>query len=233
MLYKIADLFAEIPETGGLASRCRDYLYTENVQPNIVIKEELYDPSKYSPMISANNLAYMESGRQFCARLLEYNGFYLHSSAVALDGEAYLFSANSGVGKSTHTRFWQSVFGEEAKVFNDDKPALRFINETWYAYGTPWCGKDGININMRVPIRAICFLKRAEENKIRKLNQTEAIQRILPQTIYRFKKTDHLDLLFGHLEKLLRVIPIYELENKPEPEAALLSYRTMSGKDHI
>ena len=39
-------------------------------------------------------------------------GFYLHSSAVELDGRAYLFSGKSGVGKSTHTRLWQQIFGD-------------------------------------------------------------------------------------------------------------------------
>lgn len=178
-------------------------------------------------MLSENDLAYMESARQFYAALLNYNGFYLHSSAVALDGKAYLFSANCGVGKSTHTRLWHSVFGNGAQVFNDDKPALRCIDGVWYAYGTPWCGKDGINLNMTVPLAGICFLKQSDSNKIRRLGKQEAISKILPQTIYRFRDINKLNLLLGHIEKLLLNVPVFELENKPEPEAAKLSYNTM------
>ena len=147
-----------------------------------------------------------------------------------MDGRAYLFSADSGVGKSTHTRLWKQVFGDRAQVFNDDKPALRYIDGSWYAYGTPWCGKDGININMKVPVAGICFLKRGEHNSIRPLNAKEALIRILPQTIYRFGKPRRADLLLTHINRLLERIPIFELENRPEPEAVLLSYETMRSK---
>ena len=230
MLCKIADLLVEVPEAGGMPPRCQAYLYNEIADPDIVIFEDRYDGHPDSMHLKPDSRAYMESGRQFCAKLLEFNGFYLHSSAVALDGRAYLFSADSGVGKSTHTRLWKQVFGDRAQVFNDDKPALRYIDGSWYAYGTPWCGKDGININMKVPVAGICFLKRGEHNSIRPLNAKEALIRILPQTIYRFGKPRRADLLLTHINRLLERIPIFELENRPEPEAVLLSYETMRSK---
>jgi hypothetical protein len=172
-------------------------------------------------------LAYLESGRQFFTALLEHDGFYLHASAIAYEGRGYLFSAPSGTGKSTHTRLWQQVYGEEAKVFNDDKPPLRRLDGNWYAYGTPWCGTDHININMQVPVAGICFLKQGTENRIRRLSQAEAISKIVSQTIRKFKKVERLDLMLSHVEKLVREIPVFELENRPEPEAARLSYETM------
>ena len=138
-----------------------------------------------------------------------------------------MFSADSGVGKSTHTKIWQQVFGADAKVFNDDKTPLRRLDGTWYAYGAPWCGKDNININMKVPVAGICFLKQASENRIRRLTQTEAITRIVSQTIRKFKTVERMDLMLSHVGKLVQQIPVFELENRPEPEAALLSYETM------
>ena len=67
----------------------------------------------------------------------------------------------------------------------------------------------------------------APHNKIRRLSAVEAIPKITSQTIYKFKNTERLELLLGHLDKLLITVPVYELENKPENEAALLSYDTM------
>ena len=59
--------------------------------------------------------------------LLKNHGFMLHASAVEVDGKAYLFSASSGTGKSTHTKLWQEYFGyDKALIINDDKPALKF-----------------------------------------------------------------------------------------------------------
>ena len=227
MLCKIAELITEVPPAGGLASRCRDYLYTGESSAQIVIREDAYDPGKYPAYISSDMLAYMESGRQFYVYLMKHGGFYLHASAVALDGKAYLFSAPSGTGKSTHTRLWQREFGEGAVVFNDDKPALRLVDGVWYAYGTPWCGKDGINRNMKVPLAGICFLKQAGENRIRRLSEQETLQKILGLTVWRRLTPERLDLLLSHLDDLITHIPVFELENRPEAEAARLSYTTM------
>ena len=141
-------------------------------------------------------------------------------------GKAYLFSGPSGMGKSTHTRLWQSVY-PDAKVFNDDKPALRRLDGRWFAYGTPWCGKDGININMKVPLGGICFLRRGESNSIRRLSLLEASVRVISQTTHRFKSEERLDLLLSHVDRLVQEIPVYELYCTPTIDAALLSSETM------
>ena len=227
MLCKIADLIAEVPEAGGLAPRCKDYLYSGNDGADIIIRTDLYRREIYDPGWDDDVVAYMESCGQFYAKLPYYDGFYLHSSAVVLDGKAYLFSGHCGVGKSTHTRLWQQVFGPDARVINDDKPALRRIDGQWIAYGTPWCGKDGINLNERAPLAGICYLKKAQKNEIRRLSKREAMERILAQTIRRFPDRERLDKMLHLLEQLMSEIPVYELENLPEPEAARLSYETM------
>lgn len=226
MICKIAELTVEVPEVGDLVSRCQEYICRGESSADIVIRTGLLY-SKDWKILDENARIYMESGIQFLFQLLQFDGLMLHASAVELDGKAYLFSGNSGMGKSTHTRIWQSVFGEDARVFNDDKPALRFIDGTWYAYGTPWCGKDSININMKVPVAGICFLKQASENRIRRLSHQEAVQNVISQTLRRFKQTKNLDLMLSHVDNLVRRVPIFEMENRPEPEAAFLSYETM------
>ena len=168
----------------------------------------------------------MESGWQFYLQLLKFNGLMLHASAVAMHGNAYLFSGPCGRGKSTHTRLWQSAFGEAASVFNDDKPALRRLDNGWFAYGTPWCGKDGINKNEKWPLAGICFLKKAERNRIRRLTPEEALPLLLGQTTFRLTP-NNMSLLLTHVDCLLREVPVYELENTPTESAARLSYETM------
>lgn len=225
MRCQIADLKVEIPEAGGMAPRCRDYLTTEEGCADIIIRADLYRSDNYLGW-DEKDIAYMESCWQFCRQLLNHDGMYLHASAVELDGRAYLFSGPSGMGKSTHTRLWQSLF-PEARVFNDDKPALRKLDGRWYAYGTPWCGKDGININMKVPLAGICFLRRGQENTIRRLTPIEAARYIISQTMRRFKNEEGLDLMLDRVNKLVVDVPVYELYNLPEPAAAQLSFETM------
>lgn len=223
---KIADLIVDIPEAGGLPSRCGEYQCNENVSADIIICADKYKLHLW-PELPEERAVYMESGKQFYRRLLENGGMMLHASAVALDGKGYLFSGPSGVGKSTHTKLWQRLFEGSAQVFNDDKPALRLIEDRWYAYGTPWCGKDGININMKVPVAGICFLRRGEINEIRRLTEGEAMKRVIAQTLRRFGKAEGLDRMLTLVDRLVREIPIYELACTPDMGAAQLSYETM------
>lgn len=231
MLCKIAELLVEVPEAGDLVSRCQAYRYDSmgsEEGADVTIRTHLFlENPNPNPNLTENDWIYMVTGFDFQCSLLKHQGMVLHSSAVELDGKAYLFSAPCGTGKSTHTRIWQSIFGEKAKVFNDDKPALRYRDGKWYAYGTPWCGKDGINLNRKVPVAGICFLKQASENKIRRLSQQEAVQKIVWQTMRQFNKAENLDLMLSHVDSLVRSISVFELENRPEPEAAQLSYETM------
>lgn len=227
MICKVADLIVEVPEAGGMSPRCKDYIYITEETPNIVINPDQYEYCRYYPETTENFVAYMESGRQFHGNLIRFNGMYLHSSAVELDGKAYLFSGPCGMGKSTHTGLWQQLLGERVCRFNDDKPTLRRLEDRWYAYGTPWCGKDGINVNKKVPLAGICFLQQGSENRIRRLEHWEAVPKLLSQTIRRFKDPAKLDLMLSHLERLVQEIPIYELVNRPELDAARLSYETM------
>lgn len=209
-----------------MAPRCRDYLTNRKDPADIVIRQEDYDLACWKTddeMLAT----YMESGVQFYGHLLRFDGMLLHASAVEMDGKAYLFSGPSGMGKSTHTRLWQQEFGSAAQVFNDDKPALRLIDDRWYAYGTPWCGKDGINQNRKVPLGAICFLKRGSENRIRPLTAAEAVPLLYGQTMYRLRKPENALRLMSAVDKLVRTIPIYELENLPNAAAARLSCETM------
>lgn len=227
MLCKIADLYVEVPASGGIVPRCREYITADFCEPDITIDPELYKPDT-KPHLGYDGVAYLDSGFQFYKKLLGYDGLMLHSSAVEMDGYAYLFSGPCGMGKSTHTRLWQTTFGDSAQVFNDDKPALRRIDGRWYAYGTPWCGKDGINQNKKVLLGGICFLKQGDMNSIRRLNEQEAIGKVLSQTLRKFRDPKMVELVLANVERLVSEIPIYYLINKPEPEAAILSRETMS-----
>ena len=181
MFCKIADLIVAIPEAGDLVPRCRDYLTSETQKADIELHLEDFRLELWKNF-SDDYAIYAESGLFFQFGLLKFNGISLHASAVEVDGKAYLFSGPSGTGKSTHTKLWKQMSGERAHIFNDDKPALRYVDGKWFAYGTPWSG-HGDNINMKAPLAGICFLKQSGENKIRRLSTTEAVQKIIWQTM--------------------------------------------------
>ena len=209
-----------------MAPRCREYLSPFEEPADIVISDKDYCLGNWENT-SYEMACYMESGRIFYWELPRFSGMMLHASALEYKGKAYLFSGPSTVGKSTHTRQWQQTFGSAVCVFNDDKPALRRIDGKWYAYGTPWCGKDGINRNIKAELGGICFLKQGTENKIRSLSSREAILAIFSQTAKKFSGIENMEQLLQLIEYLVQEIPIYELENFPGEEAAYLSYSAM------
>ena len=181
------------------------------------------------PSLSDDDGEYLATGAVFYRHLLEYGGMMLHSSAVVVDGRAYLFSADSGTGKSTHTQIWLKLFGDRAYILNDDKPALRREPGGWFAYGTPWSGKNDISVNARIPIGGIAMIERAENNEIEPFAGKEAIRRILAQ-LNKVKDMQHRVLQLELLDKLLQEVPVWKLKCNMEDRAAIVSYEAMSGE---
>ncbi|MBO4125952.1 hypothetical protein PFZ59_08525 [Streptococcus suis] len=167
---------------------------------------------------------------KLCDELVAYDAFFLHAAVVAVDGQAFAFSARSGTGKSTHIRSWLKEFGDRAQVVNGDKPFCFKRGDALLAAGTPWCGKEGWQTNTQVPLKGICFLERGTENKIRPIEQGEILERLFSQlrlpedSLKMLKVMELLDWTMNH-------IPFYILECTPDPEAALVSYQGMTSDE--
>ena len=134
-------------------------------------------------------------------------------------------SANSGVGKSTHTQIWCKVF-KEAFILNDDKPALKFNGNTLFAYGTPFSGKTNQNINAKYPVAGIAFLQQNPINEIKRISSKEAIINFINQTLKPHDE-ERYDLMATTLDRILELIPFYTFNVNRDDEAAILAYQTM------
>lgn len=95
--------------------------------------------------------------RKIVERLLEWDTLLFHGSCISVDSKAYLFTAKSGTGKSTHTQLWKKWFGERAVFINDDKPLLKISAQGVTVYGTPWDGKHHRSTNTSCPLKAVCI----------------------------------------------------------------------------
>ena len=174
--------------------------------------------------IDLETIEYVMTGALFNRFLIAHDGLMLHSSAVVVDGYAYLFSADSGTGKSTHTNLWLEKFGEEAFIINDDKPAIRFIDGEWFVFGTPWCGKNNTNKNAKAKLGAIVFLERSEENWIEPEDIKAAIPKFFKQTIRKLNLEKNMDIVLARMEKVLSEVPIYKMGCDISEEAAEMAY---------
>lgn len=173
--------------------------------------------------------AYVYEGKLFYKKLIEgYNGTMIHSSAVVVDDKAYLISAPSGIGKSTHTAFWLEKFPGKAYILNDDKPAVRIINNEVFAYGTPWSGKNDINVNKKVKVQGICFLERDNNNWIKPMAESEKFINMYHSSIRKIEKSVLINML-DVISLIIDRVPIYQLGCTPTIDAANLAYEIMSG----
>lgn len=148
--YRFADIsFTLDARYPWLEEQCREY-ETEPGAKSIriaVTEEEIDRENVFKETYSRGYLESLAVYRKISEAVLDHDAFLFHCSAVAVDGEAYLFSAPSGTGKSTHTRLWRERFGERAVMINDDKPLIRMEEGTFYVYGTPWNGKHHLSVN--------------------------------------------------------------------------------------
>lgn len=166
--------------------------------------------------------------RKLAEKFFDYETLLFHGSVIAVDGKGYLFTAKSGTGKSTHTRLWREMLGDRAVMVNDDKPFLRVMDDHIQVYGSPWNGKHGLGNNIDVPLKAICILERGEQNEISQIPAKEAVPMLLQQS-NRPQNAQLLPKYLELLENITRKTSFYRLKCNMEPEAALISYQTMSG----
>lgn len=225
--YRIAGLTVEMDSFGKTASQAEAYAVP--LQGDVDIRIDRF-PEEFSaryPEASEELCEYMYSGISFYLQLIGFDGIMLHSSAVVVDGVAYLFTASSGVGKSTHTSLYIKEFGDRAFILNDDKPAIRCEDGQFYAYGTPWSGKTDQNVNARAPLGGICVLERGEENEISRIYGKQAILGIFSQTM-RPSKAQSIEKVLDLIGILIEKVPVWNLKCNTEPEAARVSYEAMS-----
>lgn len=175
--------------------------------------------------------SYLESlavYRAIAERMPAFDTFLMHGSCIAVDGEAYLFTAKSGTGKSTHTRLWRELFKERAVMVNDDKPLIRVSESGATAFGTPWDGKHRLSANIAVPLKGVCILERAEQNGIRKITAGEAYPMLLQQ-IYRPIDAAAMMKTLRLIDRLTLTVPLWRLGCNMDPEAAKVASSAMKG----
>ncbi len=231
----MADFVIEIRNKyKNIEKLCKNYIVNDG-EPDFILEctdedieaeIENYDDPSYA------NSGYSESiciYRKLALQLPKHDAFLMHAAVIDVDGNAYAFTARSGTGKSTHIRLWKLLLGEKVKVVNGDKPILRFIDGTLYVYGTPWCGKEGWNENMRSTLKGLCFLERAELNSISALEKSDAAERIMHQILM---PTDPFDALatLELMDKMLTKTDTWLLGCNMDIEAAKVAYENMSGE---
>ena len=234
MKYKIADLIVEYTaKYDDLKRLSEQFVYSGEGKTDITLSvtdkqlENMLSRSVEGTTIGGiENLA-MSS--EFNRSAIKHGVMLVHSSALIYNNGAYLFSADSGVGKSTHTKLWLKAFGDKVHIMNDDKPVVRLYDDHAQAYGTPFDGGSGIALNESYPLKAIIFVERGEENSVRIPDNKEIIQKLYFQTA-RMVNRETAEKMLVNMERLLHLTKFYILTCNMDISAAYTAYNSIIEK---
>ena len=217
----------------------KDYL--SDREPLLIIEASDYDMERIQKncdaIAQAQGLdsrayhgAYLENNalhERIAGELTAYQVLLMHGSALCMDGQAYIFMASSGTGKSTHARLWREVFGNRVWMINDDKPLLRISEDKVLVYGSPWDGKHRLSSNNSAPLKAVAHLVRGRENLIRPLPKPSAYQVFRKHTLWPDQPQERTRVLELQ-KKLIEVVDFYELYCNMSSEAAQVAWQGMN-----
>lgn len=204
------------------------YFRTEGKAPDFTISvdDELFAFVKrmhnsVNPTASDARIESIALQYALCREALYYDCLVLHASSLQMNGKAYVFSAPSKTGKSTHSRMWREVFGDRVSMINDDMPLLRRKDGSWFVCGTPWNGKHGLGFNCIVPLKAVTLLSRGDD-RIRPFDPQQDLPYLLNQ-VFRPYEAELLAATLNLLDKLLAEAPLFHLFCTPTHNAAKLA----------
>lgn len=221
-IYRIADMKIKYETNSNyILQRLRPYIIEDKEYDYevIVSEDDINYEQSLTDDIGINMLESSALFRYICKNVLEsYNGIFLHCAALKYNGKAYLFTAPSGTGKTTHIRLWMKNLGDRVEIINGDKPILRKKGDDIIVYGTPWQGKENYGSNISATLGGIFLLNRGTENSVEKATVKDSISFLLSQTLRPYEK-ENMIKLFEMIECIVKNIPIYHLKCNMENQA--------------
>lgn len=150
----------------------------------------------------------------------------IHGAALLWHGKAYLFCADSGVGKSTQLIRWMQLYHDEVKVMNGDKPVIK-MNENGKVtvHPSPWKGKEEWGDDSIIaPLGGIILLEQADHNEITTRDKHQTAFRVVAQIFSRYELNTYIHNHCQIAETIVKNVPIWRLRNKGDLESAMITH---------
>lgn len=189
------------------------YFFADRWEDDFVQNEMGYE--RYRRNIQ---IIFMKTFQQaFFNMVLFEQGMSVHSSSLIYENAGIIFSAPSGTGKTTHTRYWTEV--ADAEILDGDVTVCREIDGQLFIYGLPWCGSSAEFQNRKVKLKSIVFLGQGSENTVRRPDEYEAFQRVFASTFSEAWDQQMLSKRMECTEKIVKQVPCFYYDCKNEQDA--------------
>lgn len=228
----LADKYIEINSVyDELKAFFKDYIVTD-VTPDFSVSLSQEDITAEQEVTSENQFppTYLETLallRKLAEILPSYNRILIHGASISYNEHAYLFTAPSGTGKSTHIRLWKKYLGDDVKIVNGDKPFISLENGP-IIYGSPWAGKEHWHRNCKMPLKGICFVQRGTTNSIRRIEASDCLSLLFNQ-VYLPADTLAAGLTLELVDMLIKKVPLYILTCDMSEDAVKCSFEALTG----
>ena len=137
---------------------------------------------------------------------MEHDAFILHASYIINNGEALLFTAPSGTGKSTQASLWQEFRGSE--IINGDRVLITKRNGQFFANGIYVSGTSGICGNKSVPISAVILLEQHKTNQRMEIPARMLFLRILCECTYNMNDRKQCEKITEIISDMINTLPV-------------------------
>lgn len=181
---------------------------------------------KYSSLLNDSQKLFNLLGME--AVFLKKKTFILHSSFIRWKGDGILFTAPSGYGKSTQAALWEKY--EHAEILNGDRAAINRKGEEWYAHGMPYAGTSGIYRNECAPVRVAFVIRKATQNRVRRLTLPEAVRYLYSEVTVHQWDEEFVNEIMNLLMEFAAQVPVYYLECLPDESAVELAKRVLEAE---
>ena len=161
----------------------------------------------------------------FLLKALYSDLIMLHSASILFENRAWLFSASSGTGKSTHCDLWKKVY--DTPCINGDLNLLGVKDGKPVIYGTPWCGTSGIYDTATYPLGGIVLLKRGE-NVVQELSEDKKLLYVQQRLISPVWKEEMLDRELDILKRIIPSICVKRYFCNMEDDAAVVLHDSLT-----
>lgn len=153
----------------------------------------------------------------------------IHAGAFQMDGKAYLLAADSGTGKSTQLKHLLSLYGNDIRVINGDKPILRIEPDGMVTVcPSPWKGKEAWGDDtLTAPLGGVILLKQGRENHMKRLLPIDCAAQLLSLMFSAYEKEEDLRALCRIEERILQTVPVWRLVNLGDRASSELLHRTI------
>jgi hypothetical protein len=145
--------------------------------------------------------------------LASRGGFLLHAASGIRAGRAFVFTGQSGAGKTTIAR----VAPPDATLLSDEISYLRKMDTAYVAFGTPFAGELGASgERTAAPVHAVYQLAWGNRHYVERLGRTEAVRTLMKNILFFVDDAELAGQVFQTACDVADTLPVYRLTFAPD-----------------